>query len=84
MLVPPPLSDQAVSLLSLPLEFSVSEVPPTPVTFGSLAGDSTWSGPVVSGFVDPLPGVEAPSPEEAKTVTPALANKAKYWSSVST
>ena len=66
---------QTTSLLSVLFELSTSEVPPTPVTFGSLAGDSAWTGP----FSEPLaPGVEPSSPVAAKIETPALASSVKY------
>ena len=66
MLVPPPLPLQPLSLLVLPLELSVSDVPPTPITLGSLDGVSACTGPLVSPAA-PSPGVDPPSPDEAKT-----------------
>ena len=69
---PPPLPDQAVSLLQEPEEVSDRVVPPVPVTYGSLAGKSTE--------VPPLPASSEPlSPEAAYTDWPCAAAS---WKSV--
>jgi hypothetical protein len=64
--LPPPLLFQTLSPLSLaPLVFSL--VPPQPTTQGLEAGKSTCALPSLT------PSVARPSPEAAKTETPASA-----------
>src|ERR1700761_1377138 len=78
-LTPPPLapwvSFQTFSLLGLPLEARVSDVPPTPVTLTSEAGASTCRGPLPECPEES--GVAPASPEEAKGVTPAFTRLTK-------
>src|SRR5271163_2571483 len=45
-LLPPPLPDQAVSLVTAPFASRRRVVPPTPITDGSEASYSAWVGPV--------------------------------------
>ena len=49
MLTPPPLPDHVVSEERTSLPVTCSVVPPTPVTLGSEAKYSTWSGRLSSG-----------------------------------
>ncbi len=64
--VPPPLLFQTVSPERTP-PLAFQAVPPQPTTHGLDAGKSTWGLPSV------WPSVARPSPEAAKTETPACA-----------
>src|SRR5258708_4957207 len=80
---PPPPSNQTVSLDGTPVLWLRKRlVPPTAVTLGSLAGDSTCTGAAGSYLPSVLLGFEPPSPDDTKIVTPSPAIAEKYCESV--
>ncbi len=79
--MPPPVAAfcsemafQATSPVAAKLELKLSVVPPTPVTLASLAGYSGSRALLAPNAPVMALGFEPPSPEAAKTLTPAAAS----------